>query len=275
MSVAFTRRLQAVLWIRRVGWAIRMTAIQGPWQPLVLACCRRYAHNPRIAATPHTLLPELDPRSIAARLAHDGWAEGFLLPAEHVDRILAFTEQSPQQRYEEPHRHCEAVWEVACDPKVLEVVRLYLGGEPILYHSVIWRNKGVNNPEHVRDSHLYRFHFDVADVKSLVLYTYLSDVDEQSGPHMIISGTQHSKPLWDTIRLYLGDQTAQARYADRIRLITGKCGTTFFEEQTAYHKQLVPQKPRMMLRITYTLWRRPGPHRFLPRLRRAHGAPQR
>jgi hypothetical protein len=251
-----------------------MIALTGPWHPLLLAFCRMCANNPRISATPNTLLPELDPRSLALRLEQDGWAEGFLLPAEQVNRILEFTERSPQQTYDEPHRHCKALWEIACDANVLEVARLYLRGEPILYHSVIWRSMGVNNPDHVRDFHLFRFHFDVADVKSLVLFIYLSDVDEQSGPHMVISGTHHCKSLWNTLRLYLDEQTAQARYADKIRLVTGERGTAFFEEQTTYHKQLVPQKPRMMLRITYTLWRVPGRHRFLPGLRRGRGEPQ-
>ena len=270
----FKNWLKSIPHVERIGGTIRMVAITGPWHPLLLGFCQMYTNNPRISATPNTLLPKLDPHSTAARLERDGWAEGFLLPAEQVDRILEFTERSPQQRYDDPHRHCEALWEIACDPNVLEVARLYLGGEPILYHSVIWRNNGVNNPDQVRDFHLYRFHHEVADVKSLALYLYLSDVDEQNGPHMVISGTHHRKSLWHTVRAYLDEQAAQDRYVDKIRMITGGRGTAFFEEQTIYHKQLIPQKPRMMLRITYTLWRVPGRQRFLPRLRRSRGEPQ-
>ena len=88
----------------------------------------------------------MDPRRIVSRLEQEGWAEGFLLPAEQINRILEFTERAPQQMYDEPHRHCETLREIACDANVLEVARMYLQGEPILYHSVIWRNTGVNNP---------------------------------------------------------------------------------------------------------------------------------
>ena len=274
MNSALKQWLKSIPYVERVWWAMRMIALTGPWQPLLLAVCRRYANNPRMAAPP-TLLPALEPRRIAAQLDQEGWAEGFVLPAEQVHRILAFTAQSPQQTYEAPHRHCAAVWEIACDAQVLDVARLYLQGEPILYHSVIWRNQGVANPESVRNFHLFRFHFDVADVKSVVLFIYLSDVDEQSGPHMVISGTHYRKSLWHTVRLYLDEQTARARYGDKVHQITGARGTAFFEEQTIYHKQLLPQKPRLMLRITYTLWRVPGRSRILQRLRRGRGAPQR
>ena len=182
MSIVFTNWLQSIPCVKRIGWALRMIAITGPWHPLLLAFCQRRANNPRIAAPPNTLLPEMDPRRIVARLEQEGWAEGFLLPAEQINRILEFTERAPQQMYDEPHRHCETLREIACDANVLEVARMYLQSEPILYHSVIWRNTGVNNPDDVRDFHLYRFHFDVADVKSLALFIYLSDVDEREWP---------------------------------------------------------------------------------------------
>jgi hypothetical protein len=247
----------------RAAWAGRMIAITGPWHPLVLAFCRRYANNPRIPPASPSPPLELDPPGIAARLERDGWANGFRLPVAQVERILGFTEREPQQRYDDPHRHCDALRQVACDPKVLEVARRYLGAEPILFGSVIWRSRGVKEPALCRD-HIFRFHFDVADVKSLVLFVYLSDVDEQSGPHVVISGTHRHKPLWETARLYLDERTARDRFPGRIQVVTGGRGTAFFEEQTTYHKQAIPHKPRLMLAITYTLWRVPGRHRILP-----------
>lgn len=245
--------------VLRFGWTLRIVALQGPWNPVLLAFCRRFARHSPIAATPHSLLHDLDPPRVAERLKRDGWADGFKLPEPEVQRILEFTERSPQQTYDQPHEQCDALHELACDPSVLEVARRYLGGEPVLYNSVIWRNGGVKDPDRVRDSHLYRFHFDVADVKSLVLFVYLSDVDERSGPHVVIRGTHRRRTLRDTLRLYVDEATAQKLYADRITTITGEKGTAFFEEQTIYHKQLIPRGPRTMLRITYTLWRSPAP----------------
>jgi hypothetical protein len=234
-----------------------MMAITGPWQSLLLAYCRARAKRPQVRATPVSLLPEMIPSGVAARLERDGWAECSRLPVQQLLQISEFFENSPRARLGEPHEHCKALWDLAHDPNVLQVVRLYLKGEPILYNSVIWRTEGVKHPDYVRQTHHLRFHFDVADVKSLCLFIYLSHVDEDCGPHIVISGTHHRKSLWDTARLYLDDGRAQARYADRIRMITGGPGTAFFEEQTVYHKQLMPLKPRLMLRITYTLWRSP------------------
>jgi hypothetical protein len=81
---------------------------------------------------------------------------------------------------------------------------------------------------------------------------------------VVIPGTHRPKPLRDTIRLYVDDRAAESRYADAIRTVVGPPGTAFFEEQTTYHKQAIPRKSRIMLAITYTIWRVPGRHRLLP-----------
>src|SRR4051812_7478115 len=247
----------------RLAWTIRILAYLGPWHPLFLAYCRKYSNNPRIPASP-SILTGLDPSQVRDRLERDGWAACIPLPAALVDRIVLATESCPEARYDNPHRDCDALREFACDAGVLEVARLHLGGEPILHDSVIWRSRKVKNPENVENSHLHRFHFDVADIKSLVLFVYLSEVKMQNGPHVVISGTHRYRRWRDTLRIYLSDQTARERYQDKIIVITGERGTAFFEEQTVYHKQMIPDGPRIMLRITYTLWRVPGHHRVLP-----------
>jgi hypothetical protein len=164
--------------------------------------------------------------------------------------------QGSGPRHDDPHRRCRAVWRVAHDPQALAVARHYLGADPIVHNSVIWRTRGIGDASHFSHMHIFRFHFDVADIKSLVLFVYLTDVDETSGPHVVIRGTHRRKSLWATLKLYLDDAIAQQRFGRRIDQITGARGTAFFEEQTAYHKQLMPKRPRTMLRITYTLARR-------------------
>ena len=247
--------LNAKEYAKRIGWFIRMAALTGPWQPLLLFFCRRWGSTPRFPTSEKTVLPDLDPQKVAEKLNLDGWAQAFRLPMLQLEEILAFLEQTPQQSYENPHLHCEALRELASDSKVIDVVRRYIGGEPNLYHSIIWRNKGVANPDQIRDAHLHRFHFDVADVKSLALFAYLTDVDEQCGPHEVISGTHNRKSLWRTALIYLDEREARSRYSGRMNVIVGPRGTAFFEEQTVYHRQAFPKKPRMMLRLTYTLWR--------------------
>jgi hypothetical protein len=54
----------------------------------------------------------------------------------------------------------------------------------------------------------------------------------------------------------LTDTLAQAKYGDRIKVVTGPRGTGFFEEQTIIHKQALPQEPRVALLITHSLRRR-------------------
>jgi hypothetical protein len=243
--------------VKRVGWFIRMSALTGPWRPLLLFCCRRMHSAPPLPTTAKTILPDLSPERTAETLRRDGWAQHLRVPEPQLNAILQYTRDDPRQRYENPHLHCQALRELALDPAVVDVVRRYIGGEPYLYHSVIWKNVGVERPEEVEDSHLYQFHFDVADVKSLVLFAYLTDVDENCGPHEVVSGTHGRRSLWKIARIYVGEHEIRKRYPGRVNLIVGSRGTAFFEEQTVYHRQAMPRKARMMLRITYTLWRAP------------------
>jgi hypothetical protein len=244
--------------IKRVGWAVRMCALTGPWQPLLLSYCRAFRQRPPLRTLPKSILPSFNSAEVAAKLQEDGWAQPFRVPPAQVDAIVEFVERSRQQSYDNAHLSCAAVRDLALDPQVVDVVRRYVGGEPSLYHSIIWRSKGLAADDPGHDTHLFRFHFDVADVKSLTLFVYLTDVDEQCGPHAVISGTHRRRSLWKTALLYIGDAEARRLYSDRINVILGGRGTAFFEEQTVYHRQDVPRKPRIMLRITYTLWRVPA-----------------
>lgn len=139
---------------------------EGPWHALLLAFCRRYANNPRPTETASALLPDLNPDRIADRLEQEGWADGIQIPAGRIARIREFTDELAQPRCDDAHEQCEALREVAYDPKVLEVVRRYFRAEPIVFHSVIWRNVGLKSIACAPKSHIYRFHFDVADVRS-------------------------------------------------------------------------------------------------------------
>ena len=50
---------------------------------------------------------------------------------------------------------------------------------------------------------------------------------------------------------------AVKRYGKRIKTITGRKGTVFFEDQTSYHQHSASKKPRLLLTISYLFHRKP------------------
>jgi hypothetical protein len=145
------------------------------------------------------------------------------------------------------------------DPHVLSVVRRYIGTEPLFVGTALWRSRiapCANSDYHGR-TYAQKFHFDVADFRSVTLFIYLTDVETaDAGAHVLIEGTHQIKSMREIVTPWLTDSLAQAKYGDRIKVVTGPRGTGFFEEQTIIHKQALPQQPRVALLITYSLWRR-------------------
>ncbi len=101
------------------------------------------------------------------------------------------------------------------------------------------------------------FHYDVIDLKALTLFIYLTDVDESSGPHVLIEGSHRENVMTKVAHQFLHAETAEEKYGDRIRWITGKKGTGFFEDLTIYHRQSPTiEKPRLVFQINYVLQRK-------------------
>jgi len=102
------------------------------------------------------------------------------------------------------------------------------------------------------------FHFDVSDFRSLVLFVFLNDVDNEGGPHCVIEGTHKNKTLSEIFGRQLDPKEAQRRFGDRAGLVTGPRGTAFFEDETAWHRRLSSNRPRLILNINYVM-ARPAP----------------
>lgn len=225
----------------------------GPARPLAIASARLVRKAESTPETPTTLFPGFAPEAAAEQMERDGFAPGLMLPPGHVEAMREELARTGSSRCQDPHLKWPAASEVARDPAILELARRYFGAEPILFTSIVWLSTPSSPTEHQ-----HRFHFDVADFRSMTVFFYLTDVDVESGPHTIIRGTHRRKGLSECGRIYLTDDEAERRFGDRIQVITGPRGTGFAEELTAYHKAL-PSKDqdRLMLGITYTLTRRP------------------
>ena len=219
---------------------------------------RRQLQAP-LARRAQSLFNSLDIKQTLQHLAQTGYALGLRVPEEQVNRILNFRLQNLPSYSRDPHQRCAAISEIAHDPKLLAVVTQHLGAEPILFSSHLYWTQPPATPRAWQRTLAAksRFHYDVGDFRMLSVFIYLTDVDENCGPHLVIAGTHRHKTPRQLLSRYLDDRIAYDTYPSAIQPITGARGTGFFEELTCYHKHSVGQKPRLMLNITYTLQRKP------------------
>lgn len=246
------RRPRLLRYLRVILFSVRL----GPWHELRVRWLTLINRNAPLATNTETIFPDLDVEQAVESLKQQGLARGLRLSEEYLAAILAFCAEHPARTYPNPHRYISAVRAVAYDPKVIAVARQYLGVEPILYGTRIYRSlpqlerKGQNADQPKR-----AFHYDAGDYKTLIVFIYLSDVDEDCGPHVVIEKTHGRKSFRQLVSPMLTYEAAQSKYRDDIRVILGKKGTGFFEELSAYHQHSLAQKDRLVLTITYLLQR--------------------
>lgn len=243
----------------KIARAIRAVWLLGPWRAIFVRFHQRFNRNEPLPRQDESIFEDLDSARAVYSLERKGYSMGIQVPDSLVEEILLFCATQNHRKYRNAHLVCETIRRIAHDPKIIEIVSRYLGAEPILYQTdLYWTYPPADEQKRQRIiAQKSRFHYDVGDFRSLVVFIYLTDVDEDCGPHVVIEATHHNKSAWRLINRFLSDQTAQKEYGDRIRIITGKRGTGFFEDLTCYHKHAPSRKKRLMLTITYMLQRTP------------------
>ena len=250
----------ALYWFRKARYLL----VQGPWQPLVVRWYQMTTRNPPMPVAAESLFAPIDPGAIAGRLDYEAYSPGFRVPEPMVDEIVRYVRGDGARWIDNPHHVCPAIHRIAHDPAIVAVARRYLRAEPILLETRTYWTLPFPDQQgrvfHTADGGM--FHYDVADVKSMTVFLYLTDVDADSGPHVVIRGTQARRTPRQILRRMLDDGTAERLYRGRIETILGPRGTGWFEDITCYHKQAHGTKVRLLLSFTYSLHRRPRPSKL-------------
>jgi hypothetical protein len=255
MRIYITKRPRLLRFVRIASAVLFL----GPWREILIKYYRRNARNEPLTLSPHSLFTDLNVEEVVANLESLGFSLGAVLAEDKVNHILEFCDQGGARRYGNPHLQCETIRNIVYDAKIVEIARNYIGAEPLLHRTYLYwthaGHRGKNDPGAF--SAKPNFHFDVGDFRSLVVFTYLTNVDEDSGPHVLIEGTHKHKTPSQLVSRQLSDEQANEKYGDKIRMITGPKGTMFFEELTCWHKHSPGSKSRLMLVISYGLQRKP------------------
>jgi hypothetical protein len=109
----------------------------------------------------------------------------------------------------------------------------------------------VITPEEEKYANAQYFHWDNDFTKFLKVYIYLSDVDQESGPHIIIPNTHKKKLLKHSLCRLYKDKDIYSSYSQKT-IFTGKAGSIFFSDGYGLHKGETPKsKSRLILNVHY------------------------
>ncbi|MGB7754700.1 MAG: phytanoyl-CoA dioxygenase family protein [Salinisphaera sp.] len=213
-------------------------------QRAALAGARRDGFVPLPALFDNTQIAEvqgfLDDKRLVARRA--GASNGFTIANRpenvriadyHLDDIVAA-----------PH-----ILELANSSFLLGIAEDYIGCKPTLSAlGLRW-----SFPSERDGMGVQAFHRDADDWRHLKIFVYLTEVDEDAGPHVYVKRTHKDRP---TVRLHeYSDAYIAGRYApEDIVVVTGPAGFAFAANTTGVHKGTTPtRRPRLMLQIQYSL----------------------
>lgn len=134
-------------------------------------------------------------------------------------------------------------------PEVLSLAGAYLGCCPTLSSvGLRW-----SFPSAAEASDVQRFHRDPDDWRFVKLFVYLTDVDENSGPHVYVQGS-HRTDVERRARAYDLTSIQKTYGADAVTTVTGPRGTAFMADTAGIHMGKPPSdRPRLMLIAQYSL----------------------
>lgn len=205
---------------------------------------------------------------IMADLRRDGIAMLSPVEVSKIDEIAAYFRGQPVQLPDgteaplEPeanapmaayalHRivECPGLLDLLNASPLLRIASDYLGCTPTL-SSLGVRWSFPNSGTLVRTQ---SFHRDIDDWRFLKLFIYLTDVDEDSGPHSYVR-TSHASSFGWRARAYAEGELKRRFGPDKIATITGPRGTAFVADTIGVHRGLPPTtRPRLVLQAQYSL----------------------
>jgi hypothetical protein len=215
----------------------------GPWRPLALSYVR-WMSPPRdeVADSPSTLTSTIETTVAVDALERDGYFLGPRVCSDLLDQAAGFWRDKGPGVYIDVHLQSEALARVANDVQVAGIARAYFGSEPKMIECKLFIS-GVNQEDELTTG----FHFDHAGVRSLNVMVYLTPVDEDAGPHVLVSGTHRNKRLGDYLRELTPIPEIERRFATRVRVITGPAGSVLLENAEVFHRRLVAKRPRVAM----------------------------
>ena len=269
----------------RHNYLMSRAVVNPPMEHAVADAIGRYARD-GLGVAMHDQTPETE--AIGDEIADRGWSMLPPFDADSVERIMGDLADLPVHAKSGASRskaldleearafnvatykpesilRVPSVLSFATEPAALAAAERYLGAPPVLIALEAWWSFPGHEAKEAQ-----RFHLDIDDHRFMKHFLYLTDVDEESGPHAYVEHTHRPQDYGDIIARGHGEteqkaifdwlfQTLRKEDADvehhtgkRPTLITGDAGTRFLAVTRGLHKGLAPtKKPRLVLQATY------------------------
>jgi len=144
---------------------------------------------------------------------------------------------------------CPHLLEFANHPGLLRLAADYIGCKPTI--SAIGLRWSF--PDAGTGTGLQAFHRDADDWRFIKVFVYLTDVDEECGPHVYVRGT-HLEVCGMRLKDYSDEEILKTYGKERIVSVTGPAGTAFTVNTHGIHKGMLPSgRPRLLLQVQYSL----------------------
>lgn len=159
--------------------------------------------------------------------------------------------------------NCPHLFEILLSPEVINLVAATLGATPVLINLASWWSFARQGE--AREAQL--FHMDLDDYRFCKLFIYLTDVDEETGPHTYVPGTHRMDVLaatrertedpdaftnWYIQSLRKTDAEVEHYFGIRPDKITGPAGSRMLVNTFGLHKGTKPERAdRLLCQATF------------------------
>ena len=139
--------------------------------------------------------------------------------------------------------------EIALDRRLLRMAAGYFGCRPYLDSIQAWWSlAGNDEPEEAEN-----YHRDNDSIRFLKFFLYLTDVDEDHGPHKFVIGSHAEGRLLERRRL-ADVEVERAFGSARVRTMIGRAGDAFMEDTFGIHKGQIPRiGTRLLVQFRYSV----------------------
>ncbi|MCU1279963.1 MAG: uncharacterized protein JWM53_3509 [bacterium] len=140
---------------------------------------------------------------------------------------------------------------LANDPTLLGIAARYLGCRPTISNLSLW----WSFPDRDAPKEAQLYHRDRDDWRFCKLFVYLTDVDDDNGPHVFVEGSHRSARVSELKKRYTDAEVEGAYPASSIKRYAMARGHAFLEDTFGVHKGLLPRtRRRLLFQAQYSLF---------------------
>jgi hypothetical protein len=187
------------------------------------------------------------------------------LPEDHHEAELKYGNPILVGHFHDLIEQCPELIALRNDPVLKAIAATYLRTNPVLINSRLWWSFPTSNyaEEALNRASQERFHFDMNDWRSVKFFFYMTDVDDESGPHVYVSDSHRLRVARHQWTLFVGktETDISAAYGERnILRLHGPAGFGFAEDPFGFHMGTVAHsKRRLIFEVEYGVTKRHGP----------------